>query len=596
MYTTAAKKQLIAVLLPDGLLQLELEPAEHGISKSGAQLQQKIFSAYSEQKKGGASCFSWLLLLGFSDPTIPLSHSLDFWRRFSGLFAHHLRLTPDLEAVRHEVQVPLAKQKLNALLGSIPAMTGGEYLTPELLAQFWFALNTFFREAVSTFSGTVAEFIHSFAPTSQLLGRIYFHLVENKNSDLPFAFLATYSTRMGAEGESRHLPLKYALQEYQEDNTKLLELLSTVHKAAGESELITDLLESNDLFSPLAWDSQEAHTFLQEVPLYEEAGILCRIPDWWHTKGAGVSVKISLGDRTPAMVGITALLDFTPRLMLGDEELSPDEIQRLLDQVEGLAFIKNKWVTVDQKRLQQTLAAYEEAKKLTENEGLTLAEAMRLQLHPEAMLSEQADNGVVEVENGEWLQSVFSKMTDPGQLPETATDDSFLADLRPYQQAGLGWLCELHQLGFGACLADDMGLGKTVQILAFLNILSQAQQSKGKTLRKAASLLIIPASLLSNWDQEIKKFVPNLKIFLAHPDMHRPRRVKAPKESELDQLDLVITTYALSHRYAWLQEYAWQYVILDEAQAIKNPGTRQSKAVKNIPARNRIAMTGTPVE
>ncbi len=586
-----AKKQLIAVLLPDGRLQLEWESADKGINKSSSLLEQEIFSAHSEQK-GGSPDASWLLRLGFSDKSIPLSPSLDFWRRFSGLFAHHLRLTPELETLRHQAQVPLAEQKLDALLNSIPAMTGGEYLSPDLLASLWPELNNAFAQAVSGFSGTVADFIHSFAPKSQLLGRIYFHLVENKNSDLPFAFLATYSTRMGSEGESRHLPLKYALQEYQNDNEKLLELLSTVHLAAKESRLITDLLESNDLFSPLAWDSHEAHTFLQEVSQYEEAGILCRIPDWWHAKGAGISVSISLGDRTPAMVGINALLDFTPRLMLGDEELTPDEIKELLDQVEGLAFIKNKWVSVDQERLQQTLAAYEEAKKLAENEGLTLAEAMRLQLQPETLLSQQAeaDDGIIEVESGEWLQSVFSRMTDPGQLPETATDDSFLADLRPYQQAGLGWLCELHQLGFGGCLADDMGLGKTVQILAFLNILSQTQQ------RKAASLLIIPASLLSNWDQEIKKFFPNLKVFLAHPDMQRPRRIKTPKENELDQLDLVITTYALSHRYAWLQEYGWQYVILDEAQAIKNPGTRQSKAVKTIPARNRIAMTGTPVE
>ncbi|MCW5202033.1 DEAD/DEAH box helicase [Desulfobulbus sp. US4] len=597
-----AQQHLIAALLPDGRLQLERESTDKRINKSSTLLEQEIFTTYSEKNKGEESCASWLLRLGFSDPSTPLSPSLDFWRRFSGLFIHHLRLTPELEELRDKVSVPLAAEEIDRLMETVPALTGGEYLCPDLLASFWSKLNNAFTQSLSDYAGTVADFFHSFSPESQLLGRIYFHLVENKNADLPFAFLATYATRMGTEGESRHLPLKYALQEYQKDNAKLLNLLSTVHRAARESKLITDLLESNDLFSPLAWTAGEAHIFLQEVPLYEDAGILCRIPDWWHTKSSGISVKISLGDRTPAMVGITALLDFTPRLMLGDEELTPEEIKQLLEQVEGLAFIKNKWVNVDQERLQQTLAAYEEAEKLAENEGMTLAEAMRLQLHPETMLAVQADNGIVEVENGEWLQTVFSKINDPGQLPKTATDKHFLADLRPYQQDGLSWLCELNKLGFGACLADDMGLGKTVQILAFLNILSQGQRSrgkkggKGKTIHKAASLLIIPASLLSNWDQEIKKFSPNLKVFLAHPDMHRPRRIKTPTESELDELDLVITTYALSHRYTWLQEYGWQYVILDEAQAIKNPGTRQSKAVKTIPARNRIAMTGTPVE
>ncbi|MBW2683597.1 MAG: DEAD/DEAH box helicase, partial [Deltaproteobacteria bacterium] len=196
-------------------------------------------------------------------------------------------------------------------------------------------------------------------------------------------------------------------------------------------------------------------------------------------------------------------------------------------------------------------------------------------------------------ENGEWLQSVFHRMTHPGQLPKVHTDDRFKAKLRPYQQDGLRWLSELNGLGFGACLADDMGLGKTVQVLAFLNVLAASHRDKTKP---AASLLIIPASLLANWEQEIIKFFPELKVFFAHPSMHTPHRVKAPADKDLDRLDLVITTYALAQRHDWLSEYNWNYVILDEAQAIKNPGTKQTRAVKKIPAANRIAMTGTPVE
>jgi len=135
----------------------------------------------------------------------------------------------------------------------------------------------------------------------------------------------------------------------------------------------------------------------------------------------------------------------------------------------------------------------------------------------------------------------------------------------------LRWLWGLHGLGFGCCLADDMGLGKTVQLLAFLNVLSGAGRSREKS---AASLLIIPASLLANWDQEIKRFCPEMKVFLAHPDMHKPRKISVPDAKTLAGLDLVITTYALAQRYDWLLEYKWQYVILDEAQAIKNPGTK----------------------
>ena len=137
-----------------------------------------------------------------------------------------------------------------------------------------------------------------------------------------------------------------------------------------------------------------------------------------------------LGDRTPAMVGIAALLDFTPRLMLGEEEISSEEAKRLLAEVDGLAFIKNKWVAVDREKLAQTLAAYEEAQQLSDREDLTLAEAMRMQLQPQAGLLQTPDNAVIEVESGQWLQSVFSKMTNPSLLPKANTNAKRITFLR----------------------------------------------------------------------------------------------------------------------------------------------------------------------
>ena len=578
---------LQAVLLPDGTLQLEDNSRNGKQTRSSTLLQQEIFSAYKKDRR------NWLLFLGFSDPGVSLPGSLDFWRRFSALFVHHLRLTPDLEELRHLVKIPLPEQEVAELLETLPPMIGGEYINSRLMVAFWSALTTSFTTSIKKFSGSVAEYIHHYSPNSHLLGRIYFHLVENKDDDAPFAFLATYSTRMGGHGHSKHLPLKYALQEYRDDSNKLLELLTTVYEAAKESALITELLESDDLFSPLAWTSGDAHTFLQEVPLYEEAGILCRIPDWWKVKGAAVTLRISMGEQKPAMVGMAALLDFSPRLMIGEDEMSMEEARRLLDEVDGLAFIKNKWVTVDREKLKQTLLAYEEAQKLTEQEGITLAEAMRLQLHSGTELLTTKGADMLEIGHGQWLQSVFNKMVHPGKLPQVFTNDRFKAQLRPYQEEGLRWLSELDNLGFGACLADDMGLGKTVQILAFLNILADRNRPGKKTV---ASLLIIPASLLANWEQEIEKFFPDLRVFFAHPSMHTPHRVTPPTKKNLARLDLVITTYALAQRYEWLNEHKWNYVILDEAQAIKNPGTKQTRAVKKIPAANRIAMTGTPVE
>ena len=573
--------QELHLLRIDNAFQLEWQKSAVRLGKKQLHLQRAILESFTAQPE------NWFLFLGFSDPHIPLAPSLHFWREFTACFVDHLRLSPDLDETTQDIHLELSEAELHQFLRNVPVMFGAEQITPALLNALWQDLHDLFKLTMGEYAGSVTEFIHHYSPKLNLLGRIYFHLVENKDGEVPFAFLATYSTHVGDEGESRHLPLKYALQEYQDDQSKLLELLSTVHRAAKDSPLLTELLEDNSLFHPLAWSSDDAYTFLKEIHLYEEAGILCRIPAWWHQKKSGFSLKISLGDTQPAMVGLHALLDFTPRLLLGDEEITVEEARRLLAEVEGLAFIKNKWVTVDAEKLKQTLAAYEKAQKRAGGAGLTFAESMRLQHQPEQIL--QVTDGVeFSVDNGVWLQSVFTKMANPEELKKVSPNKKFLATLRPYQQEGVRWLWFLNSLGFGSCLADDMGLGKTIQLLAFLNIIGKKQ--------KRASLLVLPASLLANWATEIEKFWPSMQFFIAHPDLHKPKKMVVPSHTKLDKLHLVITTYALAQRYDWLTEYEWNCLILDEAQAIKNPATKQTRAIKQIPSRQRIIMTGTPVE
>jgi SNF2 family DNA or RNA helicase len=145
----------------------------------------------------------------------------------------------------------------------------------------------------------------------------------------------------------------------------------------------------------------------------------------------------------------------------------------------------------------------------------------------------------------------------------------------------------LDSLGFGACLADDMGLGKTIQLLAFLSV---------KKPQKSTSLLVVPASLMANWRQEIDRCYPELAYYIAHPGSTPASHQAALSTEVLAQYDLVITTYAMAQRYDMLQTFYWDYVILDEAQAIKNPGTQQTRAVKKLHTANRIVLTGTPVE
>ncbi len=584
-------RKLDAAVMPDGTVQLEWLESVEPIDPRSQALQQEIFDQYSCDHTGDPQ--GWLFFLGFCGKKIALSPALGFWRGFSGLFVRRLSLTPDIEEQRGGIDIPLTGEDLARLRETAPSMAGGEYLDDAVLLALWAGLHRIFAGKIAVFAGSVAEYLHQLSPEIHLVGRIYFHLVENKNSDAPFAFLATYSTRLNDAGESRHLPLKYALEEYRDDNKRLLELLVTVHEAANQSKLVQGLLDSGELFHPLAWSTEEAFAFLQEIPLYEQAGILCRIPNWWKAKAAGIGVQISIGEKPPATIGMATLLDFHPRLMVGDTEITAAEARLLLQQSAGLAFLKNKWVAVDPEKLRETLAAYEKAKELNGEEGISFRDAMRFSINPQNVLGSataQMESGVA---HGAWLQSVFAKLRCPAEIGPVQLGETFKARLRGYQQDGLNWLSFMHRLQFGACLADDMGLGKTVQLLAFLNVL-RAERTADDAARP--SLLVIPASLLANWTGEIESFFPSLSFFVAHPDLHKPGKVPELGAEELAKFDLVITTYSLTQRYRWIQDHAWNYIILDEAQAIKNPGSKQTRAIKKLSAGNRIVMTGTPVE
>jgi len=481
------------------------------------------------------------------------------------------------------------------VLESAPTMTGVEYLHQKLLQDVWIGLNRAFCREIKSYSGSVNAFINTYSPGMHLVGRIFSHLVENKKSDDPFAFLATYATRVDSDGNSKHLPLKYALVEYEDDKAKLLELLVTVQDAAKQSRLVRELLDSGELFHPISWPAAQAFVFLTEVPIYEEAGILCRIPNWWKGKQTRVTLNLSLGDSEPAVVGMESLLDFRPQLLIGETEISEAEARQLLNESQGLAYIKNRWVAADPEKLQQTLDAFERAKAIVDKDGgISLLDAMRFQLNPQKNLRLEQVEIPTTISNGAWLSSIFEKLRHPEQVPRVKPGRSFKTDLREYQQNGLNWLVFLDSLGFGSCLADDMGLGKTVQLLTFLDVLRVRRQKTPKSAK--AALLIIPATLISNWVSEIQRFAPKLSVFVAHPEAHPGKKVPAMGKTALDPLDLVITTYGLLQKYEWIQSYTWRHVILDEAQAIKNPGTKQTRAVKALRANNRIVMTGTPIE
>jgi non-specific serine/threonine protein kinase len=173
--------------------------------------------------------------------------------------------------------------------------------------------------------------------------------------------------------------------------------------------------------------------------------------------------------------------------------------------------------------------------------------------------------------------------------------------LRPYQAIGVRWLWFLSRLGLGACLADDMGLGKTIQVLGLLLLVKRGAAAGAPRVQADAgprrpSLLVVPASLVANWQQEIRRFAPDLEVFVAHPSERPSRELAALAPEDLDGADLVITTYGQVPRLPWLGEVPWTLLVLDEAQAIKNPAAKQARAVKRLRSRARVALTGTPIE
>jgi SNF2 family DNA or RNA helicase len=200
-----------------------------------------------------------------------------------------------------------------------------------------------------------------------------------------------------------------------------------------------------------------------------------------------------------------------------------------------------------------------------------------------------ADADWSQVVAGPWLAETLQGLRGPEGLAQIDPGAALNGTLRPYQQVGVRWLYLLAKLGLGACLADDMGLGKTIQVLSLLLVLKR----QGKP---QPSLLVAPASLLANWASEIERFTPGLKPLIAHPSALPAADLKTLAPERLHDVDLVITSYGSLLRIPWIAERSWRLVVLDEAQAIKNPDARQTRIVKKLNARARLALTGTPVE
>ena len=298
------------------------------------------------------------------------------------------------------------------------------------------------------------------------------------------------------------------------------------------------------------------------------------------------------------MVGADAMVDFDVSIALGGESLSRAELETLLAGDGDLVLLKGQWVEVDRDRLRQAIEHWEAVRQLAGDDGISFIEGMRLLAGASAdlrhELQTEAERPWVRVDAGDGMRRLLAGMRQPDALDPVDVGGALRATLRPYQRDGVAWLRLLTTLGLGACLADDMGLGKTIQVLALLLC-----RRGGDGSRADPSLLVIPASLLGNWRREAERFAPSLELRFLHPAetaRETLAEIATAPARHLGGVDLAVTTYAMLHRQPWLADVRWRLVILDEAQAVKNAATRQSRAVRALPAGSRIALTGTPVE
>ena len=594
---SSIERQLTLAVSPSGRLRLLESPDALPLDPK---LAEAITAAFAEGTAAG------LFHLGAVQVSTPLPPALGFFRDFARLFIARLCATGDLEERGAQVDVPVPPGLLDQLASEVPPLAGAEYVDAARLETWWADLEVFFREEIRRHRGSVQSYLQAKNPVWNLVGRVYFHLAENKaDPDHPFAFLATYTTRLSGQARPQHQALGQALRTLSGDRAALLSLLAPVDRAAAASPLLKDLVDTGDVFQPLAWTPREAHRFLQDVPAFEAAGVIVRVPDWWNRhRPRRLEVSVTVGGKPPSTLGLDALLDFSVGLMLDGEAISDAEWRAILAGADGLALVRGKWVELDREKLREVLGHWEKARRAA-REGLSFREAMRLLAGTaiedgEPAAAPEGGGDWSRVVAGEWLATTLAHLRTPEGLAG-AKPESLRTALRPYQAIGVRWLWFLSRLGLGACLADDMGLGKTIQVLGLLLLVKRGDPSRPASGQRdpgprRPSLLVVPASLIANWLLEIARFAPDLEVIVAHPSERPSRELAALAAQDLAGADLVITTYGQVPRLPWLGEVEWTLVVLDEAQAIKNPAAKQARAVKRLRSRARVALTGTPIE
>jgi hypothetical protein len=341
-------------------------------------------------------------------------------------------------------------------------------------------------------------------------------------------------------------------------------------------------------------DAHEAWRFLTRAGLQlQRAGYWVDVPAALSRVGrrrvrARMRVGISEG-RGQSHGLLAGLVNYRWEASLGDDTLTAEEFRKLANQKAPLVRHRGKWVAVDPDEVARLIHLME-----TGEGEIDASEAIRLALAGEVEVPGGSAEIAEVIGEGSVAQAMASLRDGAGGAVEQIDPPVGLAgELRPYQSRGLAWLKSVNDTGFGACLADDMGLGKTIQALSHMQLISEA------TSKKQIYLVVCPTSVLGNWRREIERFTPRMGVVIHHGPSRASSStaLRAKLKAVGTPAVVVITSFALVRRdISLFKRFTFDLVTLDEAQNIKNPETAQSKAVRELKARRRLAMTGTPVE
>ncbi|MEM7658498.1 MAG: DEAD/DEAH box helicase [Bacteroidota bacterium] len=322
--------------------------------------------------------------------------------------------------------------------------------------------------------------------------------------------------------------------------------------------------------SVIALSMEELPTvLLKTLPALELVGVRILLPKSLK-KLARPQLSLRLEEHAEAdgaapQFSLLQMLDFQWQVAVGDQLLDPKAFLAAVGKAKGLVKIQDTYLLIDDKEMQALLKQLQQPPQMSPEALL------------QAALSESYEGAQVKI-----TDQALKLIQELRKQKRIAPPRQLQATLRPYQKRGYGWLYKNDRIGFGSILADDMGLGKTLQVISFLARLKQEKQ-----LDQQQALVVVPTTLLSNWEREIARFAPQLRPHI----FHGPGR-------ELDpEADLILTSYGVARSdVKRLSKPQWRVLVIDEAQAIKNPGTAQAKALKKFTAQSRIAMSGTPVE